>query len=76
LSFTFSLCFDNGDEDLGGVLLNSYGMHTMVDNVAFFTLRLPTKALYRFIIYAKDTDMAVSLFIASHPLVLLLHRVA
>lgn len=59
LSFTFTLTLDNGKEDFDGTKLNNFGMHEMIDNVAFFTLRPPQKALYRFIIYAKDTDLEV-----------------
>jgi len=63
MSFTFTLTFDNGDEDFKGMKLSSYGMHEMVDGVAYFTLRLPKIDLYRFIIYAKDTDQEVNFVI-------------
>jgi hypothetical protein len=61
LSFTFSLTFDSGDEEFNGIKLNNYGLHEMIDNAAYFTLRLPQEALYRFIIYAKDTDQEVGI---------------
>jgi hypothetical protein len=59
LSFTFSLTLDNGEEEYNGVKLNNYGLHEMIDSAAYFTLRLPQKGLYRFIIYGKDTDQEV-----------------
>ena len=58
LAFTFTLAFDNGKEEHGGLKLNRYGMQEMVDNVSFFTIRPPTNASYRLIIYAKDLDQA------------------
>jgi hypothetical protein len=59
LSFTFSLTLDDGEEEYNGVKLTNYGLHEMIDNTAYFTLRLPQKGLYRFIIYGKDSDQEV-----------------
>jgi len=59
LSFTFTLSLEDGAEDLDGLRLSQFGMHQIVDHVAFFTLRPPRRANYRFIIYARDSDLEV-----------------
>jgi len=59
LAFTFTLAYDNGNEEFGGTKLNRFGMQEMVDNVSYFTIRPPEKSSYRLIIYAKDLDQQV-----------------
>ena len=60
LSFTFTLAFEDGDEDCDGLRLSQFGMHEIVDDVALFSLRLPRPSSYRFIVYARDSDLEVS----------------
>jgi len=57
--FTFKLTLEDGQEKLADLKLNQFGMHHIVDNVAFFVLRPPRRATYRFIIYARDSDLPV-----------------
>jgi len=59
LAFTFTLAYDNGNEEFHGVKLNRFGMQEMVENVSYFTIRPPEKSSYRLIIYAKDLDQQV-----------------
>jgi len=59
LAFTFTLAYDNGNEEFGGIKLNRFGMQEMVENVSYFTIRPPEKSSYRLIIYAKDLDQQV-----------------
>jgi len=65
LAFTFTLAYDNGNEEFNGVKLNRFGMQEMVENVSYFTIRPPEKNSYRLIIYAKDLDQQVSCIITS-----------
>lgn len=59
LAFTFTLSYDNGQEEFQGTKLNRFGMQEMVENISYFTIRPPERASYRLIIYAKDLDQQV-----------------
>ena len=67
LSFTFMLTFDDDSDDFGGVKLNRFALHEIIDNVAYFVLRPPQSASYRFIIYARDSHLDVNSSI--HPFI-------
>ena len=59
MSFTFTVTFEDGGEEFDGLKLNQFGMHEVVDDVAFFVLRPPHPAAYRLVIYARDSDLDV-----------------
>ncbi|XP_050399570.1 hillarin isoform X2 [Patella vulgata] len=54
VTFNFTICFENGEEEYRGVKLNRYGMQESVGSIASFRLRLPIKGSYILYIYAKE----------------------
>ncbi|ESO90318.1 hypothetical protein LOTGIDRAFT_218011 [Lottia gigantea] len=54
VTFNFTICFENGEEEYRGVKLNRYGMQESVGNISSFRLRLPIKGSYILYIYAKE----------------------
>lgn len=55
LAFTFTLHFDSGKEDWGGLKLTRFALLEMVGNVCSLTIRLPAKGVYRLTLFLKDT---------------------
>jgi len=55
MRFTFKLIHEDLGETYGPVQLTQFGMQQMNHNICVFTVRLPEKGRYRFVMYAKDT---------------------
>jgi hypothetical protein len=56
LAFTFTLAYNDGNEEFKGIKLNRFGMQETVDHVSYFTIRPPEAGSFRLIIYAKDLE--------------------
>jgi len=54
VAFNFTIQFEDGNEEYGGVKLNKYGLQESSGRIASFSLRLPVEGSYILYIYAKE----------------------
>jgi hypothetical protein len=54
VAFNFTIQFEDGNEEYGGVKLNRYGLQESSGRIASFALRLPVQGSYILYIYAKE----------------------